>query len=686
MKSALASTTTVQKRLEALSHYDLLDTARDAEFDDLAVRASQVCDTPMATVTLLDEHRQWYKSSVGVDVQETPIEHAFCARAIEDAENVMVVPNALRDERFRNNPLVTAKLGVRFYAGAPLVTPEGVPVGTICSFDRRPRRFSRVKREALRGLASETMALMERIRWRKALEAERKISADLRVSEAYFRHLTEFSLDLISILEADGTIRFESRSIERELGHDPLHYRGRNAFEFVHPEDCPAVMTAFQEALARHGNTPTIRFRFLHADGTYRLLEGSGNNLLDDPVVHGIVFNSRDVTQRVRLQEAVECSRAEKEDMIARLTGGVAHDFNNILTAVQGLAELTEMRVPIGSPEAGYLADIQLATKRAAELTRQMLAFSRRVVLQPRVIELGEWLHALEPRLAQVLGPAVDLTVVAPGQLRLWQDPAQFEQVLLQLAANAREAMPNGGHFTLEASPVLLSGHECPAHIRDGGANYVRLSVIDQGSGMGEDTLARIFEPFFTTKTQGQHPGLGLCMCRGIVEQSGGNLTVQSHPGRGTIFHILLPSAGAIDEEIPPNVPAEACVDIPTILFVDDEPMLREIGETILLEAGYRVLVAEDGPDALVRLGELGGTRLDLLVTDVIMPGMTGVQLAQEISRLRPGTRVLLCSGYTRDALAQAGGVPPGVAFLPKPYTLTVLLDKVSELLSAKVA
>jgi hypothetical protein len=510
------------------------------------------------------------------------------------------------------------------------------------------------------------------------------------VREDYFRHLTEYALDLITILEVDGTIRFESRSIERELGHAPEHYRGRNAFEFVHPEDCPALMGAFQRALERRGSAPVIRFRFRHADGSYRTLEGSGNNLLDDPAVHGIVFNSRDVTERLRLEEEVERGRLEKTDTIARLTGGVAHDFNNILTAVQGLASLAEFRVPVGSLEAGYLSDIQTATDRATLLTRQLLAFSGRVVLQPQAVELANWLRALEPRLVSALGPNIELTVVCHGELRVWEDEAQFEQVILQLADNAREAMPVGGRFTIEALPVILSPEEHPRDGRDGDVQYVQLSVTDQGSGMDEKTLARIFEPFFTTKIVGHHPGLGLCMCRGIIEQSGGHLTVHSHPGRGTVFHIFLPSTDAIEKEValpefaPPAIavpPIVVLPDIPTILFVDDEPMLREIGATVLEEEGYRVLLAEDGIDALARLSELGFRNLDLLVTDIIMPGMNGVQLAEEVGRLRSGTRVLLCSGYTRDVLAQSG-LPEGAAFLPKPYTLARLLQKVREMLA----
>ncbi|MEZ0253935.1 MAG: ATP-binding protein, partial [Chthoniobacter sp.] len=499
----------------------------------------------------------------------------------------------------------------------------------------------------------------------------------------YVQDLTDRTLDLITILEADATIRFESRSIERELGHAPAHYRGRNAFEFVHPEDCPAVMKAFQEALEQHGNTPVIRFRFRHADGSYRTLEGSGNNLLNDPVVCGIVFNSRDITETVKLQEKVERAREEKEDTIARLTGGVAHDVNNMLTAVQGLAELAEQSVPVGSSEAGYLGDIQMAVRRGANLTGQLLAFSRRAVLQPKAIELSAWLRDFRLLLRGVLGPRVGLTLESRSHLRIWEDPVQFEKVLIQLATNAREAMPMGGHLTIEAFPTTLGANECPADGREGLVRYVKLSVADNGIGMNAATMERIFEPFFTTKTDGQHSGLGLSMCRGIVEQSGGHITVRSIEGHGTVFNLFLPSVEAAERERARATPPAAAIvpraGKPTILFVDDEMPLREIGGAALRHAGFEVLLAEDGPSALARLANLGDAPLDLLVTDVIMPGMTGVQLAEEVMRRRPGTPVLLCSGYTRDALVQSGGLPEGMTFLPKPYTLADLLGSMRQ-------
>jgi CheY-like chemotaxis protein len=289
----------------------------------------------------------------------------------------------------------------------------------------------------------------------------------------------------------------------------------------------------------------------------------------------------------------------------------------------------------------------------------------------------------LVPRIHALIGPQITLTITVHGELTVWQDPDQLEQVILQLATNAAEAMPASGHLVITARPVALGQPERPVDDRPGDVDYIKLTVSDDGPGMNEETLARIFEPFFTTRTAGNHSGLGLSMCRGIVEQSGGHLTAQSQLGEGTALSIHLLATNTVPD-LHQNVPAplSAVAGVPTILFVDDEPMLRDIGEAILSEAGYRVIVAEDGPSALARLAELSTSPLDLLLTDVVMPGMNGVQVAAEVERLRPGTRVLLCSGYTRDALA-ANGLPPGVAFLSKPYTLAGLLEKVTALLSS---
>jgi len=499
-----------------------------------------------------------------------------------------------------------------------------------------------------------------------------------RQSEAYFRALTENALDLITILEADGTIRFESRSIETELGYAPEHYRGRNAFEFVHPEDLPVVAQAFQQAVATAGNTPVISFRFLHRDGSYRILEGRGNNLLADPAVHGIVFNSRDVTEQRRLSARIEEARKDKEEVIAQLTGGVAHDFNNVLTAILGFAELTAREVPSCSTAARHLSEIAEAGKRAAQLTQQLLAFSRKQVLQPRVVHFDKVLTKLAPRLRTELGAGIQLVMPSVRDISpLRIDVEQIERVLLLLAENARDAMPAGGRLSVSCLELLLTEEELAPGSEERAGTYLQVSVADNGCGMDATTLTHIFEPFFTTKPLGKGPGLGLSTCQGIIRQSGGHLTVFSEKGRGTTVNIYLPTADGALETLPPPVcepPPEATG---TILLVDDEPMLREIGETILTGLGFHVLVAENGKDALRQIAERPNLHIDLLLTDVVMPEMDGAELATEFQRISPGSKVLFCSGYTRDALSDRGSLSSTESFLQKPYTLEGLRRKV---------
>lgn len=540
---------------------------------------------------------------------------------------------------------------------------------------------------ALEQLRSE---LEQERAWRRQAEGELEVARQsleaLSRSETYFRHLTEYALDLITILEADGTIRFESRSIAVELGYAPEDYVGRNAFEFVHPDDVEAVKKAFGAALQAKGNTPVLSFRFRHKDGSYRILEGRGNNLLDDPVVAGIVFNSRDVTEKRKLEE--QFFQSQKVQAIGQLTGGVAHDFNNILTAIIGYADLTIKNLP-GEETAshGNLTEIRTAALRAAALTRQLLAFSRKQVLQPQVMNPAGVVAEMDTMLRRLLGENIDLiSVVHPPLGNVKADLGQLEQVLLNLAVNARDAMPQGGRLTIETCNVTLD--ETYAHYRAEvpPGEYVLLAITDTGCGMSPEVQGHLFEPFFTTKRQGEGTGLGLATCHGIIKQSGGHITVYSEVGKGTTFKVYLPQ---VNEAAEPLVRHPESNETPqgteTVLLVEDEPMLRELGQTVLEELGYRVLVAENGCAALEILRENTGLHVDLLLTDVIMPEMGGRELVNRIRPLLPETKVIYCSGYTEDAIFHSGGLEAGVFFLQKPYTVAAVAQKVKDVLTAGV-
>ncbi|HZO85314.1 MAG TPA: PAS domain S-box protein [Verrucomicrobiae bacterium] len=511
----------------------------------------------------------------------------------------------------------------------------------------------------------------------RAIERQRDHDA-LEKSEAYFRRLTENSLDVITILDANGTILYESPSVEQVFGYAPDDYRGHELFEFVHPEDVAGVKAAFANTLDDPSDTPRLNFRFRRKDGEWRHVEGVGKNLLSDPVVSAVVFNSRDITERRNLEE--QFLQSQKVQAIGQLAGGVAHDFNNILTAIIGHAELMLQSAPAADPLHGHADEIQKAAHRAAGLTRQLLAFSRKQVLQPKVIDLNSVIAEMNKMLQRLLGENIRLVTKAERDLgHVKADPGQMEQVILNLAVNARDAMPAGGTLTIQTENVGL-GPKSEA----GRGDFVLVAVSDTGVGMPPEVQARIFEPFLTTKELGKGTGLGLATCHGIIKQSEGHIGVFSRLGKGTTFKILLPRINA-----PLDVVATKPQEAPRsthgherVLLVEDEPMLRELAVTVLKTFGYEVMTAENGVLALDVVKELNGARLDLLITDVVMPEMGGRELAEKLQKLHPKTKVLFCSGYTEDSVI-AGAEAAG-CFLQKPYTMATLGQKVREILDKK--
>lgn len=512
------------------------------------------------------------------------------------------------------------------------------------------------------------------------LDRERALRK-VREREEYFRHLTQNALDLITILNGDGTIQYESPSMRQVLGWEEAEYLGRNAFEFVHSEDLPEVLDAFTKALKLAGSTPPLTFRFKHKNGSWRVLEGIGNNLLADPVVKGIVFNSRDITDRRKLE--AQFLQSQKVQAIGQLAGGVAHDFNNILTAIIGYSDLVINQLPDGGALRDNVRQIKSAADRAAGLTRQLLAFSRKQVLQPRRINLNTTVADMDKMLRRLLGADIDfLTTLGPDLPVVRVDPVQMEQVILNLVVNARDAMQANGKLTLQTSRVYLDEEYARVNPDVASGEYVMMAVSDNGMGMTAEVRARLFEPFFTTKDVGKGTGLGLATCHGIVKQSGGHITCYSEVGKGTTFKVFLPVAEGdtemfdADGENKPIVGGKE-----TVLLVEDEPLVRELAVVVLRDLGYEVLEANNGLTALAVVRNHQGNPIQLVITDVVMPEMGGKQLAVELKQLLPKVKVLFCSGYTEDAVMHGGMIDPGMAFLGKPYTMTTLSAKARELL-----
>ncbi len=400
--------------------------------------------------------------------------------------------------------------------------------------------------------------------------------------------------------------------------------------------------------------------------------------------VTGLLSVAADLTEVRQLE--MQYRQAQKMEVVGRLAGGIAHDFNNLLTAILGTTTLLMESLDPGSPASLDAAEIAKTARRAAGLTQQLLAFSRRQMLTPRVLDVNALVLNLEVMLRRLIGADVALhTRLAPAPAVVRADPGQLEQAIVNLVVNARDAMPSGGTVTVETATVELDPSYVEMHAPAQPGSYVRLGVSDTGVGMDAATRAHLFEPFFTTKEPGRGTGLGLATVYGIVKQSGGYIWAYSEPGHGTTFKIYLPHVGAPPEALEAGgaaTPASALRGSETILVVEDEENVRRYTRRALEGLGYTVLVASDGPEAL-RLAAAHARPIHLLLADVVMPGMNGREVARHLSARRPEMRVLYMSGYAADVVLQQGLLEPTLAILQKPFTPDVLALKVREVLAA---
>ncbi|MBI3977155.1 MAG: response regulator [Chloroflexi bacterium] len=389
-----------------------------------------------------------------------------------------------------------------------------------------------------------------------------------------------------------------------------------------------------------------------------------------------------EMTGRERLE--AQFRQAQKMEAVGRLAGGIAHDFNNLLTAINGFSELLLLRLNPADPRRECAQEIARAGERAATLTQQLLVFSRQQIVAPREIDLNAVIADIEKMLRRMIGEDVELvTVPAPAPARVRADPGQIEQVVMNLAVNARDAMPQGGRLTIEVGDVELDAAYARTHVDVRPGRYVVLAVSDTGCGMDAETQARIFEPFFTTKEHGKGTGLGLSTVFGIVQQSGGHIWVYSEPGQGATFKVYLPRLEeATTSTGPHQAPPGPEGGTETVLIVEDERIVRKMVRTILEENGYAVLEAAHG-EAAIRVAAEHAGPIHLLITDVVMPGMSGRQVAERLAAGHPAMRVIYSSGYTDDAVVRHGVLEGGVAFLQKPFRPAALLQKVREVLVA---
>jgi two-component system cell cycle sensor histidine kinase/response regulator CckA len=505
---------------------------------------------------------------------------------------------------------------------------------------------------------------------------ERQRAAEaLRRSEERFRALVEKASDVIVVLDADLVIRFAATSA---LGFSAEEVVGRPSLDLVHAEDRQAVEEIYRDLIARPGATARFTARRQHKDGSWHVMEILGRNLTDDPVVQGVVLNMRDVTEQRRLEG--QLLQAQKMEGIGRLAGGVAHDFNNILSVILTCAEFALESLQEGDPLREDILEIEKAGKRAATLTRQLLAFSRKQVLQPEPLDLNRILAEMERMLHRILGEDIDLVqALAPDLGIVKVDPGQVEQVIMNLAVNARDAMPKGGKLTIVTANVELDTEYAARHAGAVAGPHVMFAVSDAGVGMDEMTMARAFEPFFTTKGPGKGTGLGLSTVYGIVKQSAGSIDVYSEPGKGTTFKVYLPRELSLTPVVKqPAVTRSGGAE--TILVVEDDEAVRRVAKRLLDAAGYTVLTAANGGDGLL-LCEQHPAEIHLVLTDVVMPLMGGRIFVERLAKVRPRIKALYMSGYTDNAIVHHGVLDAGTQFIGKPLVQVELLRKVREVL-----
>ena len=509
----------------------------------------------------------------------------------------------------------------------------------------------------------------------------------LRSSEEHFRSLIENASDIIAILDLTGAIEYLSPSSERALGYRPAELRGHSALDLLHADDARAMLQVREVMATQPEAIRTAEFRLRHRDGSWRVFEGVAKATFDDNVRRYVV-NARDITERRKAEQALRHStdllrHSQKMEAVGRLAGGEAHDFKNLLTAIMGYGDILLEQLSTGHPMRHEIEEICKAADRAHGLTRQLLAFSRKQILEPKVISLNTVVSDVQKLLARLIGEDIDLVTDLGRELgSVRVDPGQMEQVVINLAVNARDAMPNGGRITLGTANIDLTQRLARGHLSVEPGRYVVLSVSDTGHGMDEDVQSHLFEPFFTTKEVGKGTGLGLSMVYGIIEQSGGHIMFDSTPGVGTTFTLYFPRMDLAAQKASTGTDRTSTGGSETILLVEDEDMVRDLTTRVLRERGYTVLAARSGSEAL-RIMDEKSNCICMLLTDIVMPQMGGQALAQQLQARCPNLRVLYMSGYAQESFATLDALSLERNYIQKPFTPATLARKVRDVLDA---
>lgn len=668
-------------RLEALRRLAVLDKEAAAPLDRLTAAAKEALRVPIVLLTLIDEERQFFKCQIGLPEPwatkgETPFTHSFC-RHVVDLGEPLVIEDAREHPVLRTNLAIT-DLNVIAYAGVPLITSDGFALGTFSVVDIQPRKWTGREIEILQAFAVGVMAALE-------LHAEKRAALAaaeaLEEGRALMQQVTENVDDILWLLDArTGKLIYVTSNVSRVWGieaealmEDLDRWRQR-----VHPDDLPLVDTRFQSALA--GEATSIEFRIIRDDGSQRWLKTRLFPIFDKQGDQfRLVGTTEDFTERRDMEH--QLLQAQKMQAVGQLAAGIAHDFNNLLAVILGSAELLTERVE--DPADDELKAIQEATRRGAEIVSQLLSFSKKQSFSPTVLNLNDVLRDMEPLIKQTLREDVELMLQLVEQLSpIEMDPGALNQVVVNLLVNAREAMPKGGAVAVKTAMADVDAlfGEMHGGIKPG--SYVCLTVSDTGRGMDESVRARAFEPYFSTKGTWEGGGLGLSTVIGIVERSGGTISLYSEPGIGTTVKIFFPTAvRPATRDVAPSL-ASSPGSGERVLLVEDNEMMLSILMRILESSNYVPVAARSGREALKRLET--SEPFAAVLTDVVMPGMSGRDLLGHLRRADFRGQVIFMSGYTSEILDRHGVLPNEVHYLQKPFTRAEVLAALSKALGKR--
>lgn len=690
-------------RLKALDRYQILDTLPEAVFDDLTHLAAFICQTPIALISLVDRDRQWFKAKVGLTTTETSRYIAFCTYAIQQDEP-LVIPDAQADPRFSHNPLVTGPPHIRFYAGTPLITPQGDRLGTLCVIDRFSRQLSPEQLTALQVLSRQVVAQLE---LRSQLAEHQRTEQYLRTvneqppehsgcwqdmterkqaelaqqeSEEKFRLLVEGVKDYaIYLLSPTAHVISWNAGAETITGYTADEIIGQHVSYFYIPEEIEQGKPelALKTAIAQ-GYYESEGWR-MRKDGTRfwanvvvtALYEESG-------ALRGFSKVTRDITEKRQLEQ--QFLRTQRLESLGTLAGGIAHDLNNILAPILMAAHLLQLHIKDEYCQS-WIEIVGSSARRGADLVKQVLSFARGVEGERVILEVKHLLHEIQQIMVETFPKSLSLSVNITRDLwTVWGDITQLHQVLMNLCVNARDAMPQGGTLSIYAENLVIDENYARMQIDANVGPYVCISVRDTGTGISAEILDHVFDPFFTTKDIGNGTGMGLATVLSIVKSHGGFITVSSEVNKGTEFKVYLPALEQAMTEI------DEQQEVPLgqnqlILVVDDEAAIREISKTSLEKYGYRALTAADGIEAIALYAQRH-QEVDLVLIDMMMPILDGATTIRALRKINPAIKIIAVSGLISSHKLADPLNTEVQAFLAKPFTAKELLIELDRTLS----